>query len=70
LNDGGQTIIEVSSTAGCPLYLVREVFAKNEYNLEIGRESVLIDIGMNRVAASLRFAAVEDIMRQTQRPLL
>ncbi len=66
LNDGIMTTpqgvrIDVSDTADCPLYLVREVFVKNEYNLDIGRESVLIDIGMNRAAVSLRFAANENI---------
>jgi FkbM family methyltransferase len=53
--------IDVSNTADCPLYLVREVFVKSEYNLDIARESVLIDIGMNRAAVSLRFAANENI---------
>jgi len=53
--------IDVSDTADCPLYLVREVFVKSEYNLDIARESVLIDIGMNRAAVSLRFAANENI---------
>jgi len=66
LNDGVMTTpqgvcIDVSDTADCPLYLVREVFVKSEYNLDIGRESVLIDIGMNRAAVSLRFAANENI---------
>ena len=66
LNDGVMTTpqgvrIDVSDTADCPLYLIREVFVKNEYNLDIGRESVLIDIGMNRAAVSLRFAASENI---------
>ncbi len=53
--------IDVSDTADCPLYLVREVFVKSEYNLDIGREAVLIDIGMNRAAVSLRFATNENI---------
>jgi len=66
LNDGVMTTpqgvrIDVSDTADCPLYLVREVFVKSEYNLDIGRESVLIDIGMNRAAVSLRFATNENI---------
>jgi len=66
LNDGVMTTpqgvrIDVSDTADCPLYLVREVFVKSEYNLDIGRESVLIDIGMNRAAVSLRFATNEKI---------
>jgi FkbM family methyltransferase len=66
LNDGVMTTpqgvrIDVSDTADCPLYLVREVFVKSEYNLDIGRESVLIDIGMNRAAISLRFATNENI---------
>ncbi len=42
LNDGVMTTpqgvrIDVSDTADCPLYLVREVFVKSEYNLDIGR---------------------------------
>jgi FkbM family methyltransferase len=66
LNDGVMTTpqgvrIDVSDTADCPLYLIREVFVKSEYNLDIGRESVLIDIGMNRAAVSLRFASNENI---------
>ena len=66
LNDGIMTTpkgvrIDVSDTPDCPLYLVREVFVKSEYNLDIARESVLIDIGMNRAAVSLRFAANENI---------
>jgi len=66
LNDGVMTTpqgvrIDVSDTRDCPLYLVREVFVKSEYNLDIGRESVLIDIGMNRAAVSLRFATNENI---------
>lgn len=66
LNDGVITTpqgvrIDVSNKAECPLYMVREVFVKNEYNLDIGGESVLIDIGMNRAAASLRFATNQNI---------
>jgi len=66
LNDGVMTTpqgvrIDVSDTADCPLYLIREVFVKSEYNLDIGRESVLIDIGMNRAAVSLRFATNDNI---------
>ncbi len=66
LNDGVMTTpqgvrMDVSDTADCPLYLIREVFVKSEYNLDIGRESVLIDIGMNRAAVSLRFAGNENI---------
>jgi FkbM family methyltransferase len=53
--------IDVSNKADCPLYLVREAFVKSEYNLDIARESVLIDIGMNRAAVSLRFAANDNI---------
>jgi len=66
LNDSVMTTpegvrIDVSDRADCPLYLIREVFVKSEYNLDIGRESVLIDIGMNRAAVSLRFATNENI---------
>jgi len=66
INDGVITTpegvrIDVSDRTDCPLYMVREVFVKSEYNLDIARESVLIDIGMNRGAVSLRFAANEQV---------
>ncbi len=53
--------IDVSDTSDHPLYMIKEVFVKSEYNLNIGRDSVLIDIGMNRGAVSLRFAADDSI---------
>jgi len=55
--------MDISDKADYPLYLVKEVFVKSEYNLNIAKESVLIDIGMNRAAASLLFAANESIKR-------
>jgi len=55
--------IDISNTKDHPLYLVKVVFARSEYNLNIKKESVLIDIGMNRAAASLLFAANENIKR-------
>jgi FkbM family methyltransferase len=55
--------MDISDKADHPLYLVKEVFVKSEYNLNIGKESVLIDIGMNRAAASLLFAANKNIKR-------
>ncbi len=55
--------IDISDASDHPLYLVKEVFVKSEYNLNLGKESILIDIGMNRAAASLLFAANENIKR-------
>jgi len=55
--------IDISNTSDHPLYLVKEVFVKSEYNLNLRRESILIDIGMNRAAVSLLFAANENIKR-------
>lgn len=53
--------LDVSKELDNSLYLIIEVFLRNEYNLNITKESVLIDIGMNRGAASLLFAANENI---------
>ena len=55
--------MDISDKADHPLYLIKEVFVKSEYNLNIANESVLIDIGMNRAAASLLFAANKNIKR-------
>ncbi len=55
--------IDISHTADYPLYLIKEVFIKSEYNLILRADSVLIDIGMNRGAVSLRFAANEHIKK-------
>ncbi len=55
--------MDISDKADHPLYLVKEVFVKSEYNLNIAKESVLIDIGMNRAAASLLFAANKNIKK-------
>ena len=55
--------MDISDKADHPLYLIKEVFVKSEYNLNIAKESVLIDIGMNRAAASLLFAANKNIKR-------
>ena len=49
-------IIDISDEPNCPLYLVKEVFIKDEYKLNLERDSILIDIGMNVAAASLLFA--------------
>jgi hypothetical protein len=38
--------IDVSNNADDPLFLVKEIFLSSEYNLNLGRESILIDIGM------------------------
>jgi len=55
--------MDISDKADHPLYLVKEVFVKSEYNLNIAEESVLIDIGMNRAAASLLFATNKNIKK-------
>ncbi|MHC4727579.1 MAG: class I SAM-dependent methyltransferase, partial [Planctomycetota bacterium] len=55
--------VDISDKPDHPLYLVKEVFLKSEYNLNITRESILIDIGMNRGAASLLFATNENIKK-------
>jgi FkbM family methyltransferase len=55
--------IDISHTADHPLYLVKVVFARSEYNLNLRKESILIDIGMNRAAVSLLFASNENIKK-------
>jgi len=55
--------IDVSNPIDHPLYLVKVVFLRREYNLNIARESILIDIGMNRAAASLLFASNPNIRK-------
>jgi FkbM family methyltransferase len=55
--------IDITNTSDDPLYLVREVFFKSDYNLNLGKESILIDIGMNRAAASLLFASNKNIKK-------
>jgi len=55
--------MDISNKADHPLYLIKEVFVKNEYNLNLGKESILIDIGMNRAAASLLFASNKHIKK-------
>jgi len=55
--------MDISDKADHPLYLIKEVFVKSEYKLNIATESVLIDIGMNRAAASLLFAANKNIKK-------
>jgi len=55
--------MDISNKADHPLYLIKEVFVKNEYNLNLGKESILIDIGMNRAAASLLFASNKQIKK-------
>jgi FkbM family methyltransferase len=55
--------LDVSKTLDNPLHLIIEVFVRSEYNLNITKESVLIDIGMNRAVASLLFATNENIKR-------
>ena len=55
--------MDISDRADHPLYLIKEVFVKSEYKLNIAKESVLIDIGMNRAAASLLFATNKNIRK-------
>ena len=55
--------MDVSNASDHPLYLIKEVFVKSEYNLNLKRESILIDIDMNRAAASLLFATNENIKK-------
>lgn len=55
--------MDISDKSDHPLYLIKEVFVKSDYNLNITKESILIDIGMNRGAASLLFATNEHIKR-------
>ncbi len=55
--------MDISDKADHPLYLIKEVFVKSEYKLNIAKESVLIDIGMNRAAASLFFATNENMKK-------
>jgi FkbM family methyltransferase len=55
--------IDISETLDNPLYSVIEVFVRSEYDLNIKKDSILIDIGMNRAAASLFFAMNESIKK-------
>lgn len=55
--------LDISATLDNPLYLVIEVFIRSEYDLNLRGDSILIDIGMNRAAASLLFAANENIRK-------
>ena len=55
--------MDISDKADHPLYLIKEVFVKSEYKLNIAQESLLIDIGMNRAAASLLFATNKNIKK-------
>jgi FkbM family methyltransferase len=55
--------INVSEKLDNPLHLVIEVFVNSEYDLNITKDAVLIDIGMNRAVASLHFAADEHIKK-------
>jgi len=55
--------MDVSRAIDRPLYLVKVVFLRSEYNLNIKRESILFDIGMNRGAASLLFASNRNIKK-------
>jgi len=55
--------INISSNSDDPLYVVKEVFLESDYNLSLNKDSVLIDIGMNRAVASLFFATNEHIKK-------
>ncbi|MBC8394400.1 MAG: FkbM family methyltransferase [Deltaproteobacteria bacterium] len=63
LTTPGGIRVNISHLADYPLYMIKEVFFKSEYNLHIGKESILIDIGMNRGAVSLLFASYENIKK-------
>jgi len=55
--------IDISDTSDNPLYLVKEVFVKSEYNLIFEKEAILFDIGMNKAAVSLLFAAKNNVKK-------
>lgn len=55
--------MDISDKADRPLYLIKEVFVKSEYKINLAQDSVLIDIGMNRGAVSLLLAANEHIKK-------
>lgn len=55
--------VDITNVADHPLYMVKVVFMRSEYNLNIARDSVLIDIGMNRAVASLYFATNESVKK-------
>ncbi len=63
LTTPGGIRLDTSHSADYPLYMIKEVFFKSEYNLHIANESILIDIGMNRAAVSLLFASHENIKK-------
>ena len=46
---------------GDGVLIVEEVFKNNEYDFDVGQESVVIDIGMNIGLASLYFASRDDV---------
>lgn len=53
--------IDISDTRDNPMYLVKEIFVKGEYKVKLARESIAIDIGMNRGAVSLLFATYDTV---------
>lgn len=55
--------MDISDKADHPLYLVKEVFVKTDYEFNFTRDAVLFDIGMNRGAASLLFATYSNIKK-------
>lgn len=55
--------IDISHKADYPLYMIKEVFFKSEYNLNIKKDSILIDIGMNRAGVSLLFACHQNVKK-------
>lgn len=46
---------------GDGILIVEEIFKNDEYNFDIGEETVVIDIGMNIGLASLYFASRDDV---------
>jgi FkbM family methyltransferase len=55
--------MDISHRADYPLYMIKEVFFKSEYNLINKRDSILIDIGMNRAGVSLLFACHQNVKK-------
>lgn len=55
--------MDISITKDHPLYMIKEVFVKTDYELNFTKDAILFDVGMNRGAASLLFATYPNIKR-------
>lgn len=55
--------MDISDKADRPLYLIKEVFVKTDYEFNFTRDAALFDVGMNRGAASLLFATYPNIKK-------